>query len=266
MRKMHDLRDFENLDSLLKEDFINGRADYSSGILCEVAGFIMENAAMTGEKVLKGAYVLDGERLEKRSPGVMKFLDGLGSISLTTLSDFLSNQVYIFDRRKDSVQTILPSIENSKVIYGWAYRDKVSERDPSFFGRYQKPDKESFSARKFDANLRYSVADAYFLSSDIKKNALLLFYDEDEEKPMYALNGKIGGKFIKKIEGMGAESKKGLFSALKYRLFIEDSDRKVYQLEKDGKGVRLTEYGQGSERGSIIKNLINKVGDDDLYG
>ncbi len=267
MKELHDLRNFKDLDSLVSDDYISGKDNYSLGILKETAGFLVENAVTVDNSPFDDVYIVNEEKI-KSNPGMANFIKNLKTKSLRYLNDVLSKNVYIFDGDEYQVYMIGHAFKDGGIKYGWKINDRLNDGEISFFERARSENEPASEARKKHAAGLYKSADFDFLASETKNKSQVLDYEGEDDKTgvIYVLKSERAGSLVEKLKNLDEESLNGLYTAMNKRLFIKDAKNDVYSLEAaDGTAAFVRNDAVGGKY-SIIVSSIKLEGSNDMYG
>ena len=267
MKELHDLRNFKDLDSLVSDDYISGKDNYSLGILKETAGFLVENAVTVDNSPFDDVYIVNEEKI-KSNPGMANFIKNLKTKSLRYLNDVLSKNVYIFEGDEYQVYMIGHAFKDGGIKYGWKINDRLNDSEISFFERARGENEPASEARKKHAVGLYKSADFDFLASETKDKSQVLDYEGEDDKTgvIYVLKSGHADSLVEKLKNLDRENLNGLYTAMNKRLFIKDAKNDVYSLETADGTAAFIRHGAGGDKDSIVVSAIKLEGSKDMYG
>ncbi len=261
MESALEFKNFRDLESLVGEDYINGRKNLSQAILLNTAGVIIKNSKIIGNEPFNNFFMAKKSNLERDKKGIFNFLISIKESSLAYLDRLVPSSVYIFDDDEYSLYSTAAELNTGYIKYDWQKKDLKEEEIEMLSNMTGK------SKDKYENLIKYldAIRDYNLLLYNIKSSAKYL-YDPEKEAPLklYVLESRFlpNGKDLLNLEkAEKASVYKGLENA---QLFINDKSG-VYSLEN----ANYPEFVKHDERDSkygIIINLIKKRDNGIIYG
>jgi hypothetical protein len=268
MGKLHKLDGFKNLDDLVEEDYKNGVANYSLGILGEITGLLIKKSIFVNENPFIGRFLVRKDELEEEEEGITKFIYSLSPKSLKYLHGMTTGELYIFDQDEYTLSTISTYFEHGDIINSWEPVQLHEDEIQLLENLNNQPEKIKTLMSKMSDTF-YKFAENNFFAYEIKsKSSVFLEYDDGDSGDMsrvYLLKNDTAKDLIEKVMNTDSKNLTELYKNLNGRLFIKDSKNDVYSLEINEGAAEFTKHMKTGDRESIIMGRINHDDNKDMY-